>query len=173
MLRPKTLKTILAPDVSSSWSQQWLKLSLIWFLWVDINYGKVAHLELLSHQISELNNRLSVRNTISQISQRLSLINQRCRRILYHQMCFHVFLYPCCLWMLINAILGFDLHSHAHTFSLSASLLPCFISLWIKGAALPQSGSIELHISSDSVLIISKVALIRNWCHRIGMKSLC
>ncbi len=103
------------------------------------SYGKVAHLELSSHQISELNNRLRVRNTISQISQRLSLINQRCRRILYLQLCFHVFLYPCCLWMLIDAIFGFDQHSHANTFSLSVSPLPCFISLQIKGDALPQS----------------------------------
>jgi hypothetical protein len=45
-------------------------------------YGKVAHLELSSHQISELNNRLSMRNLISQISQRLALINQRRRHIL-------------------------------------------------------------------------------------------
>ncbi len=137
------------------------------------SYGKVVHLELSSHQISEPNNRLSVRNPTSQISQRLSLINQRRRHILYIQMCFHVFLCPCCLWMLIDAILGFDQHSHAHTFSLSVSPLPCLISLRIKGAAPPQFWSIKIHISSDSVLIISKVAPIRNWCHRFGMKSLC
>ncbi len=65
------------------------------------------------------NNRPSLRTSISQISQRCSLINQRGRRILYHQMCFHVSFFPCCLWMLIGAILGFDQHSHAHTFSLS------------------------------------------------------
>ncbi len=51
--------------------------------YLQILYGKVAYLELSSHQISESNNRLSVRNSISQESQRLSLINQRCRRILY------------------------------------------------------------------------------------------
>ena len=73
------------------------------------------------------NNRPSVRTSISQISQRCSLINQRGRCILYHQMCFHVSFFPCCLWMLIDAILGFDQHSHAHTFSLSLSL--CYLAL--------------------------------------------
>ncbi len=51
--------------------------------YVGRQYGKVAYLELSSHQISEPNKRLSVRNYISQKFQRLSLINQRRRRILY------------------------------------------------------------------------------------------
>jgi hypothetical protein len=49
----------------------------------------------------------------------------------------HVFLYPCCLWMLIDAICGLDQHSHAHTLSLSVSPLPCFFLFRIKGAATP------------------------------------
>jgi hypothetical protein len=42
--------------------------------------------------------------------------------IIYCQMCFSI---PCCLWMLIDAIIGFNQHSHTHILSLclSATLL--------------------------------------------------
>jgi hypothetical protein len=56
---------------------------------------------------------------------------------------------------------GVDLHSHTHSLSLSVSPLPCLSLSHLKGAATLPSGAIEIQISLYSVLIISKVALIR------------
>jgi hypothetical protein len=36
--------------------------------------------------------------------------------------------FPRCLWMLTDATIGVDQHSHTHTPSLSVSPLPCFLS---------------------------------------------
>ncbi len=102
-----------------------------------------------------------MRTSISQISQRYSLINQRDRRILYHQMCFHVSLFPCCLWMLIDAIFGFDQHSHAHTFSLCLSATLPYLLPFIRRCAAAIRGNRNTHFSVFSS-IISKVAPLRN-----------
>ncbi len=65
---------------------------------------------------------------------------------------------------------GVDLHSHTHTLSLSVSLLPCLSLFHLKGAATPQSGSIEIQISLYPVLIISKVTPTRKMFELGGRK---
>jgi hypothetical protein len=72
-------------------------------------------------------NRSTVRNSIFARSHQNLLIDQTCRLSIKCQMCLCI---PRCLWMLINATIGFDQHSHTHThtLSLSVSLVPCFLS---------------------------------------------
>ncbi len=65
------------------------------------------------------------------------------------------------LWMLTDAVTSVGLHSHTHSSSLSVSLLPCLSLFHLKGAATPQTGSIEIQISLYPVLIISKVTPTR------------
>jgi hypothetical protein len=71
------------------------------------------------------NNRLSVRTSISQRSQRCSLINQRGRRISLSPDVFSYVSLPTLYTDADRRYLSFDQHSHAHTFSFSVSLLPC------------------------------------------------
>jgi hypothetical protein len=105
---------------------------LLW-VWLQCkekhNYIMVKSLifELSSHQISEPNNRLSVRTVISQRSQRCSLINQRGRRISLFPNVFPYVALPTWYTDADRRYLGFDQHSHTHTFSLSVSLLPCLV----------------------------------------------
>ncbi len=117
-----------------------------------------------SHQISETVIRLIVGTNIAPRSQRLVLINQRGRHILSLDMsaiCVSMCsLSACCLWMLTDAI-PVSTYTRTHTLSLSVSLLPCLSLFHLKGAATPRSGSIEIQISLNSVLIISKVAPTR------------
>ncbi len=68
--------------------------------------------------------------------------------IIYYQMCFFI---PRCLWMLIDAIIGFDQHSHTHSLPLSVSLLPCSLSplflFCLKARSAIVWVSSEIHIS--------------------------
>ncbi len=73
------------------------------------------------------NNRLSVRTSISQRSQRYSLINQRGRRISLSPDVFPCVSLPTLYADADRRYPGFDQHSHAHTFSLSLSL--CYLAL--------------------------------------------
>ncbi len=89
-----------------------------------ILYRKVAYFELSSHQISEPNNRLSVRTSISQMSQRGSLINQRDRRISLFPDVFSYVSLPTLSTDADRRYPGFNQHSHSHALSLSVSPLP-------------------------------------------------
>ena len=73
------------------------------------------------------NNRLSVRTSISQISQRCSLINQKGRCISLSPDVFPCVSLPTLYTDVDRRYLGFDQHSHVHTFSLSLSL--CYLAL--------------------------------------------
>ncbi len=76
-------------------------------------------------------------------------------------MCFHVLSF-CVLFVDADRHYpGVDLHSHTHSLSLSVSPLPCLSIFHLKGAAMPRSGSIEIQIYLNPVLIISKVAPTR------------
>ena len=92
--------------------------------YVGRQYRKVAYFELSSHQISEPNNRLSVRTSISQMPQRGSLINQRGRRISLFPDVFSYVSLPTLSTDADRRYLSFDQHSHSHAFSLSVSPLP-------------------------------------------------
>jgi len=64
-------------------------------------------------------NRSTMRNSILAKSHQNSLIDQRCRLSIKCKMCLFI---PCCLWMLIDATISFDQHSHTQSLSLSLSL---------------------------------------------------
>ena len=70
-------------------------------------------------------NRSTVRNYILAKSHQNSLIDQTCRLSIKCQMCLCS---PRCLWMLIDATIGFDQHSHTHSLSLSLSL--CYLAFF-------------------------------------------
>jgi hypothetical protein len=70
-------------------------------------------------QISELNNRPTVRNLIKANSRTSLLIDHKCRQSFIDT---DVFLSPTLLWMLIDAVVGFDQHTHTHTHTLARSL---------------------------------------------------
>ena len=114
-------------------------------------------------------------------SQQLLLINQRGRRICLSEICVPS-VYLCVLYLSLSAVLfvaadprylGVDLHAHTLALSISVSPLPglSFFPLKRRCAAV----IIIIEIQDSFVFGCShfiKVALIRNWCHRIGMKSL-
>ena len=134
-----------------------------------------------SHQISETVIRSIVGTNIAPRSQQLVLINQRGRRILSFNMS-AICVSMCSLSPSLSVLFvdadrrysGVDLHSHTHSFSLSVSPLPCLSFFPLKRCCDTLVIIIEIQ---DSIVFgcshFIKVALIRNWCHRIGMKSLC
>ncbi len=86
--------------------------------------------------------------------------------ICYHHRCVSL---PTLLWMLINAIVGFDqcTHTHTHTHSLSFCLSITLLSFpffpfRIKTLLPLILISIEIQISTYSLVLISKVTSIRN-----------
>ncbi len=70
-------------------------------------------------QISELNNRPTVRNLIKVSSQTSLLINHKCRQSFIAT---DVFLSPMLLWLLIDAVIRFDQCTHTHMLALFLSL---------------------------------------------------
>ena len=113
------------------------------------------------------NNRLSVRTSISQRSQRGSLINQRGRRISLSP---DVFSYVSLLTLSTDAdrrYLSFDQHSHSYALSLSLSLrclaLPSSIYKALRRRNLDQSKYTFLRIQfshfkgSTSTKLVSPV----------------
>jgi hypothetical protein len=97
--------------------------------WSKVNSTKnceeaVPFAKLSLIQISKLNNRLTVKNLNKATSQTSLLINHKCRQSVIAT---DVFLSPTLLWMLIDAVVGFDQRTHTHTrllsFCLSATLL--------------------------------------------------
>ncbi len=74
-----------------------------------------------------------MRNLIKANSQTSSLIDHKCRQSFIAT---DVFLSPTLLWMLIDAVVGFDqrththTHTHTHALSLSVSLSLCFLALF-------------------------------------------
>ncbi len=118
-------------------------------------------------QISELNNRPTVRNLIKANSQTSSPIYHKCRQSFIAT---DVFLSPTLLWMLIDAVVGFDQRTHTHTrslsFCLSATLLYFpFFPFCIKTLSPIIWSSIEIQISTYSLVLISKVASIWKTAH--------
>ncbi len=118
---------------------------------------------------------------ISHKSQQLPLINQRGRRICLAEICVPS-VYLCALYLSLSAVLfvaadprylGVDLHAHTLSFSVSVSPLPGLSFSPLKRRCAAVVVIIEIQ---DSVVFgcshFISVALIRNWCHRIGMKSL-
>ncbi len=111
-------------------------------------------------QISELNNRPTVRNLIKANSRTSSLIDHKCWQSFIAT---DVFLSPTLLLVLINT----HTHTHTHTCSLSlclsASLLSFpFFSFHIKTLLPIIWSSIEIQISTYSLVLISKVTSIWN-----------
>ena len=99
------------------------------------------------------------------------LINQRCRLIIISSKCVSTHVVCECRPTLPSALAYTRTHTLSHSLSLRVSV---FISFHIK-THLPQMFMI-IEIQDSFVFGCShfiKVALIRNWCHRIGMKSLC
>jgi len=90
--------------------------------------------------------------------------------------------YLCALYLSLSAVLfvaadprylGVDLHAHTLALSVSVSPLPglSFFPLKRRCAAVIIIIEIQDSIVFGCSHFIS-VALTRNWCHRIGMKSL-
>ena len=91
-------------------------------------------------------------------------------------------MYLCALYLSLSAVLfvaadprylGVYLHAHTLALSVSVSPLPGLSFFPLKRRCAAIMIIIEIQ---DSVVFgcshFIKVALIRNWCHRIGMKSL-
>ena len=120
--------------------------------------------ELSSHQISEPNNRLSVRTFISQRSQRCSLINQRGRCISLFPNVFPYVSLPTLYTDADRRYRSFGQHSHAHTFSLCLSATLPYLLPFIRCCAATILINRNIHFSVFSP-IISKVAPPRKECY--------
>ena len=119
------------------------------------------------------NNRLSVRTSISQRSQRCSLINQRGRRISLSPDVFPCVSLPMLFVDADRRYLGFrPTLARTHILSLCLSATLPYLLPFIRRCAATILINRNIHFSVFSP-IISKVAPPRNWCHRFGMKSLC
>ena len=117
---------------------------------------------------------------LSHESQQLPLINQRGRRICSPEICVPS-VYLCALYLSLSAVLfvaadprylGVDLHAHTLALSVSVSPLPGLSFSPLKRRCTAVIIIIEIQ---DSFVFgcshFISVALTRNWCHRIGMKS--
>jgi hypothetical protein len=118
--------------------------------------------ELSLIQLSKLSNRLTVRNTDKTISQNIYANWSQMPTIWYPHRCVSLLTL---LWMLIDAIVGFDQRTHTCllSFCLSITLLSFpFFPFHIKTLSPIILASIEIQISPYSLVLISKVTSIRN-----------
>ena len=121
-------------------------------------------------EISGSNRGNTFRLPFSNILKTSVLINQRCRLVIIISKCVSTHVVCECRPTLPSALAYTRTHTLSHSLSLRVSV---FISFHIK-THLPQM-SIIIEIQDSFVFGCSHfitVALTRNWCHRIGMKSL-
>ncbi len=110
---------------SNNWLAFFIHFANNFWLNIDYNVRKLYLPELSLIQMSELNNRLTMRNTDQTISQIIYANWSQMLTIWYPHRCVSL---PTLLWMLIDAIVGFDQRTHTHARSLSVSPLPCSLS---------------------------------------------
>ncbi len=119
-------------------------------------WERYPFLELSSIQMSEPNNRPTVRNLIKAKSQTSLLINQRCR-LSFIAKCVSLSHAVCGCWSTLSSV-SINTHTHTHSISLclSATLLSFPIFLFhLKALSAFVRESIEIQISPYSVVLIS------------------
>ncbi len=89
-------------------------------------WERYPFLELSSIQMSEPNNRPTVRNLIKAKSQTSSLIYQRCQ-LSFIAKCVSLSHAVCGCWSILSSV-SINTRTHTHSISLSVSPLPCSLS---------------------------------------------
>ncbi len=135
-------------------------------------WERYPFLELSSIQMSEPNNRPTMRNLNKAKSQTASLINQRCR-LSFIAKCVSLSHAVCGCWSMLSSV---PINTHTHTLYLTLSLhyLALFPHLSVSHKnplciCLIINWNTDFTILSCSHFIGS---INTNWCHQIGMKSL-
>ncbi len=127
-------------------------------LYQDYVWERYSFLELLSIQMSEPNNRPTVRNLILAKSQTSSLFNQRCR-LLFIAKCVSLSHAVCGCWSTLPSV---SINTRTHTLYLSTVLSFPIFPFRLKARSAIVWLSIEIQISPYSVVLISLVASIQN-----------